>query len=288
MENMKKFIKQKIADGLSTATIDSYCYALRDYIQWCIRNNITTATPDDIEDYFIYLRGKNYSQATLRDKYSVLHAYYNYCVQNNYINESPIKIKKPTVKTQVRCFTDDEIYIILKSLSKRETFTELRDYTIVCLLLSTGIRRQELLDIQQVNGDFLVVTGKGNKTRCVPISSTLRAILKKYLHEREKIACCSYLIITRDGHKMTKNGLRAVFTRLAKNTGIAGKRFSPHTFRHYFASSFLRNNGDLYSLQLILGHSNINTTSIYLHFNNDSLKNINEKCNPLSNFRLIL
>lgn len=281
----KRFITQKIADGLSKNTIDSYCFALKDYYQWLQRNNINNVTPDDVRDYFVYLRGKKYSIATLRDKFAVINAFYNYCVKFGYLTENPVKIKKPKLpKQQARVFTENEIYIILKYFNNIDTFIKLRDYTIISILLGTGIRRSELLDITDVNGDYIVVYGKGNKQRLVPISDALKTILKRYIVERDKIAICPYLIINRDGGKLTKNGLRAIFTRLSKNTGIAGKRFSAHTWRHTFATQMLQAGCDIVTLQQILGHSDISTTAIYLHWSNTTNFEINNKINPLNKF----
>ena len=281
----KRFITQKIADGLSKNTIDSYCFALKDYYQWLQRNKITTVKPDDVRDYFVYLRSKKYSIATLRDKFAVINAFYNYCVKFGYLTENPVKIKKPKLpKQQARVFTENEIYIILKYFNNIDTFIKLRDYTIISILLGTGIRRSELLDITDVNGDYIVVYGKGNKQRLVPISDALKTILKRYIAERDKIAICPYLIINRDGGKLTKNGLRAIFTRLSKNTGIAGKRFSAHTWRHTFATQMLQAGCDIVTLQQILGHSDISTTAIYLHWNNTTNYEINNKINPLNKF----
>ena len=281
----KRFITQKIADGLSKNTIDSYCFVLKDYYQWLQRNKINNVTPDDIRDYFVYLRSKKYSIATLRDKFAVINAFYNYCVKFGYLTENPVKIKKPKLpKQQARVFTENEIYIILKYFNTIDSFVKLRDYTIISILLGTGIRRSELLDITDVNGDYIVVYGKGNKQRLVPISDALKTILKRYIAERDKIAICPYLIINRDGGKLTKNGLRAIFTRLSKNTGIAGKRFSAHTWRHTFATQMLQAGCDIVTLQQILGHSDISTTAIYLHWNNTTNYEINNKINPLNKF----
>lgn len=287
-EHFKEFILQKEADGLAEATITGYCYALKDYYQWLTKNRIETATENDIRDYFIYLRTKQYSPVTIKDKYIVIKAYYNYCVRHGYREKTPVQIKRPPIaKKQARCFTDDEIEKILQYYKNKETFTQLRDYTIMCILFATGIRRAELLNIQTVQNDWLIITGKGNKTRSVPISASLRSVLNKYIKEREKHAVCPFLIITKDGQKMTANGLRAIFTRLANGTGLQGKRISSHTWRHTYATNFLKNGGDILTLQKILGHEDIQTTSIYLHWNDAVTASINERANPLNKFKKI-
>ena len=280
------FIKHKMAEGLSEATITSYCFALKDFYQWQLRNGIKTVTPTDIEDYFIFIRGKSYSPATIRDKYAVLHACFNWLQQQGYIAENPVKMKKPPLpKERARCFTQEEIEIIMRYFVVRDTFTKIRDYTIICLLFSTGMRRNELLNITACDGDFITVIGKGGKQRNLPVSVSLRRVLREYIPQREKVAVCPFLVVTRTGEKMTINGLRAVFTRLSQNTGISGKRFSAHTWRHTFSTRFLKQGGSLASLQRILGHSDIQTTAIYLHYDDSAIKKENDMFNPLNNFR---
>ena len=283
-----EFIKSKMADGLAQTTIDSYCYALKDFWQYCVRNRIEHVDSHDIENYFIFLHGKKYSQATLRDKYAVLHAFFNYAVKAGYYSQSPVKVKKPKVNGIARCFTEDEICKILHYFSTRNSFVEIRDYTIICLLLGTGMRRSELLSITDIGNNSIVVIGKGNKQRSVPISGTLKQVLAIYIRERNKIAVCKNLIVTRDGNALTKNGLRAIFTKISHKTGIGGSRFSSHTFRHTYATMSLQNGMDIGTLSGILGHSDISTTSIYLHYNNDNAIQQNNICNPLNNFKIFL
>lgn len=277
------FIKQKMAEVAQT-TVDCYIYALKDYYQWLMRNNINNVDNNVINDYFIYLREKHYSTATIRDKHAVLHAFYNWCVKYGYVTENPVTLKKPRVTGRARCFTELEIQKILSYYNTRDTFTKIRDYTIICILLATGIRRAELLNITDITNDYITVIGKGGKIRSVPVSTQLRQVLHTYVIERDKIAICPYLIVTNRGTRMTTNGLRAVFTRLSHGTGIAGKRFSPHTFRHTYATMFLKNGGDLTSLQHILGHADISTTAIYLHWTDDAAKQVNDRVNPLNLF----
>lgn len=281
-----EFIRSKMADGLAQATIDSYCYAMKDFWQYCVRNRIEHVDSHDIENYFIFLHGKKYSQATLRDKYAVLHAFFNYAVKAGYYSKLPINVKKPKVSNIARCFTEEEICKILQYFSVRNSFIEIRNYTIICILLGTGIRRNELLSITDIDKNSIIITGKGSKQRIVPISAMLKHVIAKYIVERNRIAVCRNLIVTRDGMPLTKDGLRAVFAKISRETGIGGKRFSSHTFRHTYATISLQNGMDIGTLSGILGHSNISTTAIYLHYNNDNARKQNNECNPLNNFRI--
>jgi integrase/recombinase XerD len=272
--SMTEFIQYKIASGLSQATIDSYCYALRDFV----------SQGKPAMQYFADLRKRGFSATTIRDKYAVISCYFRWCEKKGYpVQELP---KKPALpKQQARCFTEKEISTIIRYLAGKQDFCGIRDYAVICTLLGTGIRKSELLSISGIDGDYLTVNGKTG-VRTVPIAAALRNILKKYVIMRNERANTDKLFITKSGGALSKDGLRAIFTRLSRETGIAGKRFSPHSFRHSFATGFLRNGGDLGSLQRILGHSNISTTAIYLHYDLDSIKNINEKVNPLKNFKI--
>lgn len=282
MDMMKKFILAKHADGLSNSTLDSYSFALKDFVQYLIRNKIENVDETVMTDYFIYLRSKHYSIATMKDKYAVLHAYFNYCIKCGYMSTNPIKaVRKPKIKTYVKCLTDDELRRIFEYFAERNTFTKLRDYAIICVLLGTGMRRSELLNVKNIDNDYIVVTGKGNKTRNVPISNSLRIALKEYIAKRNEIACCPYLIVNRSGKQLTKHGLRSAFVRLSNATGI---KMYPHIFRHSFATKFLRH-GDIVSLQKILGHSDLQTTEIYLHADDSTIKSVNELACPLNEFK---
>lgn len=288
MEEQKiitQFIRNRMA-SLAQTTIDSYCYALKDYWQWLMRNKVEVVTEKTIEDYFIFLNGKHYSKTTLKDKYAVLHAYYEYAVQQGYYAFNPIKIKKPKAESdKIKIFTEEQICKMLQYFAVCDSFSKLRDRAIICTLLSTGVRRAELLAISDISGGSIVVIGKGSKKRLVPISASLKAVLKPYLIERNKRACCSNLIITQNGTAMSHNGLRAVFTRLSNNLGFP---IHTHMFRHTYATMALSNGLPIHNLQWFLGHSSISTTQIYLHYADSTAQELNNKCNPLNNFKIFL
>jgi len=288
-ELMNKFIQNRIAIGLSSNTIDSYCYCLRDFFSYLCKNKVESVDSSIIEAYFIYLRGK-YSQYTIKDKFAILHAYYNYLVAEGYIAESPVKMRKPKIPKELsRCFSDEEMYKIMQYFSNIDEFVKLRDYTCICVLLSTGLRRNELLnlDMKSIYGNNFIVLGKGGKQRFVPISKSLEKVLKKYIPERNKIAYTEKLIVTREGKNLTAGGLRTIFKKISTAVGIGGKRFSSHTFRHFFATKSIQQGMDIASLQRILGHSSISTTGIYLNLADNMIEEINNRTNPLNFYKII-
>lgn len=277
---IREFLQAKRASSLSVNTVKGYEYHLRQYWQFIQSNGIGIAEEKDIIDYFVFLSKKDYSIVTLKDKYIAIKAYLNFTKRGHLLD----KIKKPVPKGQARCFTDKEVNTILASFRGRSSFISVRDYTIICVLLATGIRKAELLQLKDIDGDFFVIKGKGGKIRTVPISPALKRILRNYVKMKNELYPMSiHMFVNQFGEPMRPGGLRAVFTRLQQRTGIKGKRFSPHTFRHYFATRMLKNGADLLTLQKILGHSQITTTAIYLNFDDNFVREQNDKYCPLDN-----
>lgn len=175
-------------------------------------------------------------------------------------------------------------------------FIGFRNYTILSLLLSTGLRRREYLGLTLLDVDFntglIHVLGKGDKERFVPIGNTLARILKKYLKRRDEYMSevlkghsSAVLFISKDGNQLTISGSDSIFQELKGKLGMNGKKYSAHTWRHTFAKTFLLNGGDVFTLQKILGHSDITTTKVYINLSDNEMKAQNSKFNPLDNSR---
>lgn len=258
---------------------------------------IAETTNNTILQYLKSLRGKGLSPVTVSDRFIVLRVFYNFLVEWGYLEINPMEhLKKPKVpKRYARTFTTSEIMAILKSYDKT-TFLGYRNYTIMSVLFSTGMRKTELLklsvlDIHLQECFLVVLHGKGDKTREIPIGLSLRRILKKYLRDREEVlqehsSFTPQFLVTFTGKPLTASGLDTVFKHLKesmKGLGIPASRLSAHTWRHTFAKAFLLNGGDLFTLQKILGHEDVSTTKIYVEYTNKEMKVQNDKYNPLDN-----
>ena len=162
----------------------------------------------------------------------------------------------------VHSFSDSDIRLILSFRPKG--FYELRTWTLVNLLLDTGIRIDEALNARRDNVDFenllLTVNGKGNKPRRVPISIECRKTLFRYT-QRPESKC--FVFSTRHGDKLLYRNIFRDIEKLCKKAGIT-RHVHPHLFRHCFAVTYVRRGGDIYRLSRILGHTSISTTQIYL------------------------
>ena len=130
------------------------------------------------------------------------------------------------------------------------------------------------------------VLGKGSKERMVPIGAKVHRTLWKYLQRyRSQPAnpLCPTLFLTAAGNPITTDRLRTIIEKYARKAGIEGVRCSPHTFRHTFAISYLRNGGDVFSLQRILGHSSLEIVRIYVNYAEADIKACHRRFSPADN-----
>lgn len=177
-----------------------------------------------------------------------------------------------------------------------DTFIGLRNYTLLAFLLSTGVRRSEFIDLSlldvDLKSDTIRIIGKGDKERLIPISRKLKLIIKRYLRVRAeyltkdcKGATSTAFFISRYGERLRLSGSNSIFQKIKKGLDLKGKRFSAHIWRHTFAKSFLLNGGDVFTLQNLLGHTEIETTKVYINLDTSELRQQNDKFNPLDNTR---
>ncbi len=187
----------------------------------------------------------------------------------------------------VHTFKPDHFKAIVEF--KPQKFWEKRCHTLACVLFDCGIRISEGLGIRAGDCDFdnlvINVLGKGNKHRLVPMSTELRKVLWRYSagggFRREQL-----LFGTHIETRLTQRNFLRDFKKLAVRLGITGVRVSPHTCRHFFACTYLRNGGDLFTLLRILGHSSISTTQIYLRsIGIEQVAEAHRKFSPLSRLR---
>jgi site-specific recombinase XerD len=160
-------------------------------------------------------------------------------------------------------------------------------------LLDTGLRASELvgltLDKVWIDDGLVKVLGKGNKERLVPMGATVQKAVWRYLHSyRPKPANPLYdtLFLTANGEPLTVNRLECIIERYGKKAEIEGVRLSPHTLRHTAAVSFLRNNGDVFSLQRMLGHSSLEMTRHYCNIADIDVKKAHLRASPVDNLKI--
>jgi len=160
-----------------------------------------------------------------------------------------------------------------------------RNFAIVLTFLDCGLRVGELKDlaINDVNliRGTLEVMGKGSRQRQVYFGRRLSRILKEWIAQRTLSLSGEAFFCDPQGYELSRHQIHHMIYRLAKRSGITGVRCSPHTLRHTFATQFIRNGGDPFSLQRLLGHSDISTTMIYVHMAGTALREAHAKASPV-------
>jgi site-specific recombinase XerD len=173
--------------------------------------------------------------------------------------------------------------------------TGLRDWTIILTLLDTGIRVTELTDLNLENVSLLQrslkISGKGNKERTVPIGISVQRAIAKYINKyrpHPTYPLSDNLFLTKYGMPLTPNRIQSIIEGYSQKAGITGVRASPHTFRHTFAISYLRNGGDVFTLQRILGHETLDMVRNYIYLAQYDLQKTHLRCSPVDNLKASL
>jgi len=231
-------------------------------------------------DYFESLRKHdNFKPATLQRKAAALRLFLDYLVTQGVLSTNPAKGLQVAKfqRSLPKVLTLQEVDKLLKMASQSPN-TGLRDVAIIELLYSSGVRISELLSltVDQIDGDFLRVTGKGGKPREVFIGEFARVAVYKYL------ASCNPPKSNADPiFDITRSWAFKLLARYSHLGGISPAA-SPHTLRHSFATHMLENNGDLRAIQELLGHSSIVTTQIYTHVSKEKKRREYIKSHPRS------
>jgi len=297
-----------LADGLSPATTDRVRWALHKLSRFLRDPDIEDICLNDIRKFFTHLQSEtSLSPASIQAIWTSIRSFYNWAEVELDIEERPDKIKMPQSESKpVIPFTQDEIKKLLtacehckhSNLSNgRKPFTmkrktSYRDKAIILILLDTGLRVSEFArllvkDVDLESGEVIVRPyrkGRKSKSRIVYISAKTIKALWRYLAERGELKEDEPLFITRDGNPMNKDNIRQLLINLGKRAGV--KRVFPHKFRHTFAIQFLRNGGNVFTLQRLLGHSTLTMTKKYLALAQVDLEQAHKKASPVDNWNL--
>jgi site-specific recombinase XerD len=195
-----------------------------------------------------------------------------------------LRLKKPKLpQPLIEVLTNEELDRII-SVVNPSCFLGARQYAIVLLLLDTGIRASELCTLKLADADLnrgtLKVCGKGNKERIVPFGAATKKALLRYINtfRPEPDPNADTLILSTDGTELSYWGLMHIMRRLSTMAGIP--RLHAHLFRHTFAVRYLLAGGDVMTLRLILGHTSLEVTKVYLHIAEVDLKLAHERFSP--------
>lgn len=227
-----------------------------------------------IEDYVV--RGqteKGWSPKTIRTRINALKIFLDWCVKRQLIESNPAAgIDLPKLDKRLPEHLTKEAALTLLEWTRNHPFAyrfeRARAIAMMSLMMFTGVRAQELLDlniedIRFENREVWVRSGKGKKGRMIPMSLDLFHALKQYLRERQRLRRQHprLLVAVNGDRPLGYKGLQRLVSRLRDSSGIY---FYPHMLRHTFATLMLEGGADIYAISKMLGHSDIKTTTIYL------------------------
>lgn len=266
---IESFYRRCEAKNLSKHTVIYYRYRFEAFVRFLAQENLhlapTDITPTVIRE-FLADETARVSALTAQHSYVTLKCFFRYLVSDGQIEKNPIDTveKVRQRKKVIPTFTDAHIEKLLATCGRN--FTGLRDQAILYVLLDCGLRVSELCNVTLPDiawdGQTLRVLGKGLKERIVPFGKATQRALYAYIARRGELSI-NALFVTCYATSLSRQRVLEIIKERAKAAEITGVTCSPHNFRRYFAISFLRNGGDVFSLQKILGHTSLEMTRRY-------------------------
>ncbi len=244
--------------------------------------NVEDLTLDDVQDWIDDQRERGLAQKTIRTRVVSVKAFTRWLVEEEWLDRDPLrKLKLPRVDDVAKDTLDpDEVDRLLKACD-RGTLLGVRDFAIVLLLYSTGLRASELAnlgvaDLDWERGQILVRKGKGGKFRVLPMGPKVEKALDRYLSHRDRQEH-AHLFLNRHGQPLPYRGLVSVLTRLERKTGVHA---NPHKWRHSSAVQYLRAGGKVEALKAMLGHTTLQMTLHYARIAGVDLSAAHELADP--------
>lgn len=262
--------------GCTAATSAAYGSDLRRCIAYLQANGVAldcdSLTAATLRGYVSWMAGEGYSPATVRRRISTISSLCRWLVSEGVLLTNPcvsVVLPKRRRRTPSYLTLEEARRVLAASEEHRNPRTAFRDRAVIAVLLFCGLRRSELLDLRVSDVDLRsrwlkVRRGKGVKGRSVPLVKEAAEAIADWLEFRPAVGH-DYLFTGKAGMRLGKNGLIGLFRRAAARAGVAREGVTLHTLRHTFASLLLQHGCDLVSIQQMLGHADLSTTSVYLH-----------------------
>ena len=281
-----------LQDGLAASSLASYRRDLTAWAGWLERNgrkHLLAAERSDVDLYLAaQFRAKAKSTSIGRRLSSLRRFYRLQAAQGAIASDPTLRVRAPKLSRALpKSLSEKEVEALLDA-PDRDTTLGLRDRAMLETLYATGLRVSELVGLKlgQVSFDMGVVRvlGKGGKERLVPLGEEAVDWLRRYLaSSRTRLAGgakSDAVFITARRGPLTRQAFWQLIKRYAVKAGIAPSKLSPHTLRHAFATHLLNHGADLRVVQLLLGHSDITTTTIYTHVARERLKRLHAQHHP--------
>lgn len=289
-EAIDAYLRELETRGSSPATVRAYRRDLLELGAWATgrRRKPAQLVYRDLRAYAAELSGRGLAKSSIGRKLAALRSFHAHLVARGAASQNPGDLLATPKREQrlPRVLGADEVAALLERIPASGPL-EVRDRALFELAYSCGLRADEIVSLDLGDPDFdaetLRVTGKGSKTRMVPMGEPAQKALRRYLEQArfalEPRPDEQALFVSRRGRRLSPSDVRRRLAKWVREAAVAG-RVSPHTLRHSFATHLLEGGADLRSIQDLLGHASISTTQIYTRVDPTRLRGEYAKAHP--------
>ena len=279
----------RLEKRLSPESVSAYLSDLRLFFRHAgVSQGLPALTLPRLREFLRGLTDLGFAPSSISRYLSALKSYSAWLTETGLLAEDPARVlkgpKQQRYKPSSLSHADmDAIYDILESKAATGETSALRDLCLVELLYGLGLRISEAIGMKldQLNPSegAALVQGKGRKQRMMPMGGKVARSLRRYLEAWEGKGRTDTVLLNRFGRPLSRMGAWKIVQRICREAGI-GTSVSPHTFRHSFATHLIEAGADLRSVQEMLGHTDISTTQIYTHLDQDYLREVHKNFHP--------
>lgn len=286
------FLVDRKAANFAPGTLYFYQKKLSVFLSFCESQAITQLdqlTAQNIREYLISLEASGHNEGGIHAFFRALRAFlrwYELEAEPEGWRNPITRIRTPKLSKAI--LEPANLLSVTKILATcaGRSVLDARDKAIILTLLDTGLRASELLniaaaDLDPIRGDIVIRQGKGRKPRTVFVGKRTRKAIRAYIRVRQSTD--GALFVTDEGEKLTYAGLRMMVKRRAARAGVVAPTL--HSFRRFFALSYLRNGGDIFTLQKLMGHADLQVLRRYLHQVDSDLQRGHQEHGPVDRMR---
>lgn len=287
-EILSKFLEYlEYQKEYSSNTLKAYETDILQFLNFLKKGEIRSFKEVDYRVFLDFISSlksdERYTEKSIARKVASIKAFFKFLYSRRLIKNNPaLLLYTPKVPEKLPDFLSEEEVVKIIESPKGSSWQTLRDRAILELLYSTGIRVGELvsLTLKDINfvDETIKVKGKGKKERIVPVGTPAMKALIEYI-EQKPYSKVDAVFLNKYGKTLTERSVERLVDKYSKKAGI-GKKVTPHTFRHSFATHMLNRGADLRTVQELLGHERITTTQIYTHLTLEKLREFYNKAHP--------
>lgn len=287
-EAQQAFLSRCYSQNLSELTIDWYSRKLKllgEFLAARSVDTIESVTPIHIREYLALQREKRQSTETIFRTWGAYKCYFRFLRRDRILKKNIMdRVERPRRERHIiQPLNMDQVHTLLK-VPPQKTPQGVRDRALMLLMVDSGLRLSEAISLktEKIYWDdgLVTVMGKGRKERVVPIGETTKKALRDYASVRKELDV-PYFFLSRRGYQMKNRYVQVAMRRYGRTAGISGVRVSPHTLRHTFAIQYIKNGGDAFSLQSILGHARLDMVRNYVNLAQQDVTTKHRKFSPV-------